>query len=121
MTTPCDIPKDTGTPEAGCRAPKLAERRTGLRGQAIGTAPPAKRPGGVRAEKELLSPDSDVPYAAVEKANRTLVCSLIERQDLVTEQLLLRIIDLQYRLDDLELAVEEFTKKPVGPEKEGPE
>jgi hypothetical protein len=121
MRTPGDIPKDTANPEAGPGASRLVERRTGLRGQAIGATPPAKRPGGVRAVKELLAHDSDVPYAAFEKANRTLVCSLIERQDRVTEQLLIRIIDLQYRLDDLELAVEDCIKKPGIREREAPE
>jgi hypothetical protein len=37
------------------------------------------------------------------------------------EQLLLHVNDLQYRVDDLELAVAEFTGKPEDPEREGPE
>jgi len=105
--------KENGFAHAETGSPRLVERRTGLRGQSIGAAPNGKRPGGARAEKELLAYDSDVPYAPVEKALRTLVCALTGRQDRVTEALLLRINDLQYRLDDHECAVEEHTKKPV--------
>ena len=60
--------------------------------------------GQSRTERDLLAYDSDVPYAAVEDANRRLVCALIERQDRVTEKLLLMINDLEYRVDDLELS-----------------
>jgi len=102
-------------------APKLVERKTGLRGLGIDPARKSKRPARSRTERDLLEYDSEVPYAAVEKANRTLVCSLIERQDRVTERLLLLINDLQYRVDDLELAVEEHTKKSVVQKKEVPE
>jgi hypothetical protein len=80
----------------------LAERKTMLRGQSIDPVRKPKRIAGSRTESDLLAYDSDVPYAAVEKANLDLVCSLIERQDRVTERLLLMIIDLQYRVDDLE-------------------
>jgi len=83
-------------------APKMVERKTALRGQAIGPATRPKRPAMSRTGRDLLAYDSDIPYAAVEKANRDLFCSLIERQDQVTERLLLLINDLQYRVDDLE-------------------
>jgi hypothetical protein len=86
-------------------SPKLVERKTALRGQAIDPPPRPKRPARSRTEKDLLAYDSDIPYAAVEKANRDLVCSLIERQDRVSEGLLLLINDLQYRVDDIELAL----------------
>jgi len=94
-----------GTPPVEPRAPRLVERVTALRGQAIdhGQRPKRSVRSGIR--RELLAYDSDVQYAAVEKAQQDLVCSLIERQDRVTEKLLLMINDLQYRTDDLELAV----------------
>jgi hypothetical protein len=99
-------------------APKLVERKTGLRGQGIDPVRKPKRSVRSRTEWDILAYDSDLSYAAVEKANRNLVCSLIERQDRVTERLLLMINDLQYRVDDLELAVEEHTKKPIVQKKE---
>ena len=80
---------------------KQVERRTGLRGQAIapGKNPKSRRQAVIR---ELMEIGSDIPYAAVEKANRDLICSLIERQDRAIEGVLLLITDMQYRLDDLE-------------------
>lgn len=80
---------------------KPAERKTGLRGQAIA---PEKNPKSRRkiVSRELMENDSDVPYAAAEKAGRDLICSLIERQDRAIEGMLLLITDMQYRLDDLE-------------------
>ncbi len=121
MTGQQDAHRSVGSYEGGSRKPKLAERKTGLRGLAIDAVPLPKRSVRSQTEKELLSRDSDVPYSAAEKAGRDLVCSIIERQDRVVEQLLLQINDLQYRVDDLELAVAEFTKKPEEPEREGPE
>ena len=95
-------------------APKLVERKTGLRGQGIDPARKPKRPARSRTERDLLEYDSEIPYAAVEKANRTLVCSLIERQDRVTESLLLMINDLQYRVDDLELTINPEARRQTG-------
>lgn len=37
-----------------------------------------------------------------EAALCNLVCSLMERQDRMNEELLRRMIDLQYRMDDIE-------------------
>jgi hypothetical protein len=82
-------------------APKPAEQKTCHRGPATGPAHPG-RPVRSRTEKDMLAYDSDIPYSAVEKANRDLICSLIERQDGVTEWILQLINDLQYRVDDLE-------------------
>jgi len=110
--------EECGSGEEKKRVQVQAGRRTGLRGQAIGTGVPARRPGGVRAEKELLAYDSDVPYAAFERANRALFGALIDRQDRITEELLLRINDMQYRQDDLELELENCAKKPVARKKE---
>lgn len=89
------------------KAPRPAERVTALRGQAI--APPRLTPAVCRkiAERELLS-DSDIPYEEFEKALRGIICSFIERQDRAGEALLLRLNDLQYRMDDLEYDVREL-------------
>ena len=106
-----DKPED---PPVVHSAPKLVERKTGLRGQAIDAVPTAKRSVRSRTEKELLAHDSDVPYAAAEKANRDLICSLIERQDRVIESLLLMINDLQYRVDDLELTINPEARRQTG-------
>ena len=89
-------------------APKLVERKTGLRGQGIDPVRKPKRSVRSRTERDLLAYDSDIPYAAFEKAIRNLICALIERQDRVTESLLLMINDLQYPVDDLECSVDDL-------------
>jgi hypothetical protein len=83
-------------------APHLVERRTELRGQAI--APLWKAPASIRkrTEQDLKEPNAEIPYFKAEKANRDLVCSLIERQDRMIEELFLVINDLKYRLEDIE-------------------
>jgi len=103
-----------GAPSVEPKAPRLVERKTALRGQAIDRGTRPSRLDRSRTGRELLEHDSDVPYVAAEKAQRDLVCSLIERQDRVTEQLLLMINDLQYRTDDLELAVEAVLRRKTG-------
>jgi hypothetical protein len=84
-------------------APRYVERTTALRGRGMAPVKKSRPSARSRTERDLLAYDSDVPYAAVEDANRQLICSLIERQDRVTEKLLLMINDLEYRVDDLEL------------------
>jgi hypothetical protein len=121
MTGQQGTQRSVGIHQSGSRKPKLVERKTGLRGLAIDAVPLPKRSIRSQTEKDLLARDSDVPYTDAEKANRNLICSLIERQDRVVEQLLLQINDLQYRIDDLELAVADFTKRPVDTETEGAE
>jgi len=99
---------------SGAPAPRLARRVTALRGQEINSGQRPKRSIRSQTERDLLAYDSDVPYTAVEKAQLNLVCSLIERQDRVTEQLLLMINDLQYRTDELELTMDELVQKKTG-------
>ena len=85
-------------------APRSVERTTALRGRGIAPQKKSRSSARSRTERDLLAYDSDVPYAAAEDANRHFVCALIERQDRVTEKLLLMINDLEYRVDNLELA-----------------
>jgi len=78
------------------------ERRTGLRNLHIGAAPIP--PGTIRRQtiSQLNERDPEIPYVKFEAAVRDLVCSLMERQDRMNEELLRRMIDLQYRMDDIE-------------------
>ena len=80
-------------------------RKTGLRGQGI--APVRMNPRTVRknTDDDLKERDPEIPYIKTEKAVRDLVCSLMERQDRMNEEILLRVIDLQYRMDDVEASV----------------
>ena len=78
------------------------ERRTALRGQAIASG---RVPAGVvrkNTESDLNEKNPEIPYVTMERAIRDLVCSMMERQDRMNEAILLRVIDLQYRMDDIE-------------------
>ena len=78
------------------------ERRTGLRGLHIGAAPVPQSTIRRQTISQLNERDPEIPYVKFEAAVRDLVCSLMERQDRMNEELLRRMIDLQYRMDDIE-------------------
>jgi hypothetical protein len=93
---------DNSCTEPAKNRPRLVERRTGLRGLHIGAAPV---PQGVIRKQTLAllnERDPEIPYVKFEAALRSLVCSLMERQDRMNEELLRRMIDLQYRMEDIE-------------------
>ncbi len=99
-------------------APRLVERATGLRGRSICSARVSKSTYRKRTERDLNFPDADVPYIKTEHAIRALVCSLMERQDRVTEAIFLKLNDLEYRVDDLELWKPSRAAKQSGTKKE---
>ena len=105
-------------PEA---APRFVERRTGLRGQGIAPAWISPRTIRKNTEDELKERVVEFPYDKAEQALRDLVCSLMERQDRMNEEILLRVIDLQYRMDDLEADLPALKRKKntVDPEAPG--
>ena len=43
-----------------------------------------------------------MPYVKLEAAARALVCSLMERQDRMNEEIFYKLNDLAYRVEDLE-------------------
>jgi hypothetical protein len=88
--------------ESATTTPHSVERRTGLRGLLIGAGKPSFGKGRNNTESELRERDTEIPYWKLEAAHRDLVCSIMERQDRMNEELLQRIVDLQYRMDDLE-------------------
>ena len=91
-----------GNAPARDRSPtRKVQRVTALRGLAANPPQKSWRSRLKTAEHELLH-DSGIPYETFEKALRTLVCAFIARQDRASEGLLLRMSDLEYRVDDLE-------------------
>jgi len=92
----------------GRPAPRLVERKTELRG--LGIAPSREKKSTLlrRTEQDLNGRDPEVPYARFEAAARDLVCSLMERQDRMNEEIFVKLNDLGYRQDDLEAEVEDF-------------
>jgi hypothetical protein len=115
LTEPAGTSDDTaGTVPAGSTRRKRVERRTYLRGQAIN--PPRYPDGAVRRQtgKDLAEDDADIPYTAWERATKDPVCSLKGRQDRFFRPFLLQVNDLQYRVDDLELDLEEHSERTQG-------
>jgi hypothetical protein len=51
---------------------------------------------------DIYDKDAEIPYVKFEAAARDIVCSLMERQDRMNEEILCRIIDLAYRVEDLD-------------------
>ena len=84
------------------KAPQLVERKTGLRGQGIGASRESKSVIRKRTEQDIFSLDPEVTYVKAERANRDLVCTLMERQDRMIEAIFLKINDFGYRIEDLE-------------------
>jgi hypothetical protein len=81
---------------------QLVERKTELRCLHIGRRRPKK--GRVRkdTEEDLRGLSPEVPYVKAEQALKDLVCSLMERQDRMNEEILGQVISLQYWVDELE-------------------
>jgi hypothetical protein len=90
------------------KEPKPVERVTALRGQAIAHPPVSlKKRRGSDPDHGFLE-DSEIPYGEMEKALARVFCSLVDRQDRVAQALLLRLNDLEYRMDDLESSVRDM-------------
>lgn len=89
---------------------RLVERATALRGLPISA--PRRKKSALRkqTEQDLRGRDPEVPCLKTENAIRDLVCSLMERQDRMNEEIFLKINDLGYRLEDLETELSDLWK-----------
>jgi hypothetical protein len=94
------------TPGAVRKPVQSVERVTALRGQAIAKTTATLKKNRRTTQHELLA-NADIPYAELEKVLSRVFCAMVERQDRASEALLLRINDLQYRMDDAECALRE--------------
>ena len=77
-------------------------RKTELHRATPGSTPDVDKKTRRRTMKSLESPGVMVSYHPLELAFKDFICSLLERQDLMGEELLLRIADLQQQIDALE-------------------
>jgi hypothetical protein len=82
--------------------PHLVERVTALRGQSIARPQEPKSVRRRQTRSELNGNDPEIPYVKFEAAIRDLVCSLMERQDRMNEEIFYKINDLAYRVEDIE-------------------
>jgi len=83
-------------------APRLVERATALRGLSIARPPEPKSIHRRQTQTDIYQKDAEIPYMKFEAAARDLVCSLMERQDRMNEEIFNKINDLGYRVEDLE-------------------
>ncbi len=83
-------------------APQLVERNTEL--HCADPAPVRKRKGAVRhrTEQGTKIPDPEVLYRNLETAVRELSSSLLEWKEGMGGQILTRLNELEYRVDDIE-------------------
>jgi hypothetical protein len=89
----------------------LIERATALRGLSIGRPRTPKSTLRRRSLQDIRSRDPEVPYQLFEGAARDLVCSLMERQDRMNEEIFNKLVDLEYRINDIEQDMIELNDK----------
>jgi len=92
-------------------APRLVERVTALRGQSIARSAEPKSTHRRRTQLDIYGKDPEIPYVKFEAAFRDLVCSLMEWQDRMNEEIFLKLNDLVYQVEDLQ---QERTSDEVG-------
>jgi hypothetical protein len=83
-------------------APHLVKRVTALIGQTIARPQEPKGTHRRRTQLDIYGKDPEIPYVKFEAASRDLVCSLMERQDRMNEEIFSKINDLGYRVEYLE-------------------
>jgi hypothetical protein len=77
-------------------------RKTELHGTTTSSKPDEGKKVRRRTIQNLKSPGATVSYHPFETAFRDFICSLMEHQDMMGEDLLLHIADLQQQIDVLE-------------------
>jgi hypothetical protein len=89
-------------------------RKTELHGTTTGAKPDALKKIRRRTLQSLKSPGAMVSYQPFETAFKDFICSLMEHQDKMGEEILLHIADLQQQIDALEDQLN-MVKKTVSP------
>ena len=95
-------PKDARTAKRTRTSPPLVERVTAMRGQGIASPKKPKSTLRRQTQTDIFGRDAEVPYVKLEAAARALVCSLMERQDRMNEEIFYKLNDLTCRVEDLE-------------------
>jgi hypothetical protein len=102
------------------RPARTVFRKTELLGIAPPSEPDAIRKARQRTLKSIRDPGGTIAYRPFEDAFRDFVCSLVERQDRVYDEMLLHVADLQQQIDALACRIEESRHaSPVEPEVKG--
>jgi hypothetical protein len=94
--------------------PKTVFRKTELLGIAPPTGPNEIKKARQQTLKNIRDPDGEVAYRRFEDAFRDFICSLVERQDKIYDEMLLHVADLQQRIELLEQRLEETRRASSG-------
>ncbi len=78
------------------------ERVTSLRGRGIAAPKDPKRTFRRQTQADIYNKGAEVPYVKLETAACDLVCSLMERQDRMNEEIFCKLNDLAFWVGDLE-------------------
>ncbi len=95
-------PGEVRTSKRTRTAPLLVERVTAMRGQGITAHKEPKSSLRRQTQADIYSKGAEIPYLKLEAAARGLVCSLMERQDRMNEEIFYKLNDLAFRVEDLE-------------------
>jgi hypothetical protein len=101
-------PKKTAAghpPAPDCATTNSVERATVLRGLSIARPQTPKSTLRRQGLQDIRSKDPEIPYQIFENAARDLVCSLMERQDRMNEEIFNKLVDLEYSVNDIELDI----------------
>ena len=82
-------------------------RKTELHGTSPGYTPMELKKLRRRTMQSFRDPGSVVTYGQYEEAHKAFICSLMEHQDLLEENLLMHLADLQQQIDVLESRLEQ--------------
>jgi hypothetical protein len=78
------------------------ERATALRGQRSAPTKAPERMKRRQTRQDIDGKDPEIPCVRFEKTTRDRICSLLERQDRMNEEIFLKINDPEYRVNDSE-------------------
>jgi hypothetical protein len=82
-------------------------RKTELLGIAPPSEPDAIRKARQRTLKRIRDPGGTIAYRPFEDTFRNFVCSLVERQDQIFDEMLMHVADLQQQIDAVACRIEE--------------
>ena len=100
-------------------APRTVFRKTELLGIAPPTEPDAIKKARQRTLINIRDPDGEIAYRPFEDSFRAFVCSLVERQERIHDEMLLHAADLQQQIDALGRQRAEQQKSPGNAEVKG--
>lgn len=97
-------PENSQNPETSkkpVKTPRLVDRVTALHSAGIPLPPPKRSSRRKETLVDLHSADPEIPYKKFERSAQDLLCSLMERQDRMNEELFRRIDDCRDEIDEV--------------------